>query len=77
MSRLWRDTRGAVLMEYVLVTCAILLPLMGISFVLSNPTGSPMFGVLPAEGGQNYGILGQAFVDACREIMCGVSIPLP
>jgi len=76
MSQLWRDTRGAVLMEYVLVTCAILLPLVGTSFILSSPTGTPMFGALPG-GGQNYGLLGQAFVDACREIMCGVAIPLP
>ena len=76
---LWRRLKGdagGVLMEYVLVTGFIVLPLMIVGLAMANPTGKPTFVLLPGEG-ESYGFLGQYLVNACRELMSGVALPLP
>lgn len=76
VTRFRRDDRGDVLMEYVLVTVLIVLPLVGASTYLYNPSGVT-FDVEGALGGEDFGILGNMFVDLYRMVMSGLSLPLP
>ena len=76
LQRVCRDDRGDVLMEYVLVTVVIVLPLVGASTYLYNPSGVT-FGVEGAIGGEDFGMLGNMFVDLYRMVMSGLSLPIP
>ena len=76
VKRFRRDDRGDVLMEYVLLSVLIILPLVGASTYLYNPSGST-FDVEGALGGEDFGILGNMFVDLYRMVMSGLSLPLP
>jgi len=71
--------RGDVLMEYVLLTVLIIIPLLGGSSILFNPAGAPpMFENFDKEvTGENFGMLGNSFVQLYRMVMSGVSLPLP
>ena len=77
LTRRLREERGDVLMEYVLVTLLVILPLIGVSNQLVNWTGERIFTVGGAVSGDDFGLLGQAFVDAYRMIMSGLCLPLP
>jgi len=68
--------RGDVLMEYVIVTVLIVLPLIGAATGLFNPSGST-FAVGGALDGEDFGIIGNAFVEVWRRVMCGVALPIP
>jgi hypothetical protein len=73
-----REERGDVLMEYVILTVLIILPLVGASIGLFNPSGQkPTFDVEGALGGEDFGALGNAFVQLYRLVMSGVCLPLP
>jgi len=74
--RLFRSDRGDVLMEYVLLTILIVLPLVGASTGMFNPSGRTFF-VEGAISGEDFGSLGNAFVQLYRMVMSGVSLPLP
>lgn len=74
--RLVRSDRGDVLMEYVLLTIVIVLPLVGASTEMFNPSGRTFF-VEGAISGEDFGSLGNAFVQLYRMVMSGVSLPLP
>ncbi len=76
VKRYYRDERGDVLMEYVLLSVLIILPLVGASTYLYNPSGTT-FDVEGALGGEDFGILGNMFVDLYRMVMSGLSLPLP
>lgn len=75
LSRL-RDDRGDVLMEYVLLTVLIVLPLVGASTEFFNPSGQTFYvaGALPED---DFGLFGNAFVQLYRMVMSGVCLPLP
>lgn len=75
----WRDLRserGDVLLEYVLLTILIVLPLVGASTGIFNPSGKT-FNVEGAISGEDFGLLGNSFVQLYRMVMSGVSLPLP
>lgn len=74
--RWWRDERGDVLAEYVIITIMILLPLIGASTGLFNPSGQTFTTTGTLEG-DNFGIFGNALVTAFRRIMCGLALPVP
>jgi len=71
-----RSERGDVLMEYLLLTILIVLPLVGASTGFFNPSGRTFY-VEGALSGDDFGILGNAFVQLYRMVMSGVSLPLP
>lgn len=73
---LWRDERGDVLMEYVLITLILILPLVGVSVGLVNVSGET-FSPDDAVKGENFGLLGNAFVHRYRMVMSGICLPLP
>ena len=70
------EERGDVLMEYVLLTLVIILPLVGVSVGLVNVSGET-FSPGDAVAGDNFGLLGNAFVSRYRMVMSGISLPLP
>ena len=74
-----RSERGDVLMEYVLLTVLIIIPLLGGSSILFNPGGEgPTINEFDkVVSGENFGILGNSFVQLYRMVMSGVSLPLP
>ena len=74
--RALRSERGDVLLEYVLLTILIVLPLVGASTYIYNPTGKT-FNVEGAISGEEFGVLGDSFVKLYRMVMSGVSLPLP
>ena len=70
--------RGDVLMEYVLLTVLIVIPLIGGSSILFDPAGGePMFSDFNQQRSGDFGLLGNSFVQLYRMIMSGVSLPLP
>lgn len=71
-----RSERGDVLLEYVLLTLLIILPLMGISVGLVNVNGRT-FTSIDGVPGEDFGLLGNAFVQRYRMVMSGISLPLP
>lgn len=73
---LWRDEKGDVLMEYVIVTLAVILPLVGISGGVFSPTGQT-FNIQGGLAGDDFGLLGNAFVDRWRMLLSGIGLPLP
>ena len=68
--------RGDVLMEYVLLTILIVLPLIGVSSKLVQVPG-PTVTVDGALEGDHFGLFGDAFVRLYRMVMSGVCLPLP
>ena len=79
LSRLVDSNRGDVLLEYVLLTVLIIIPLIGGSSVLFDPAGKPPMFSDYEQGvaGQDFGLLGNSFVQLYRMVMSGVSLPLP
>ncbi len=65
-----------MLLEYVLLTLLIILPLVGVSVGLVNVSGET-FSPDDAVKGENFGLLGNAFVNRYRMVMSGISLPLP
>lgn len=65
-----------MLLEYVLLTLLIILPLVGVSVGLVNVSGET-FSSDDAVKGENFGLLGNAFVNRYRMVMSGISLPLP
>ena len=76
IKRLYRNKSGDVLLEYVLLSVLIMLPMVGASTYLYNPSGVT-FDVEGALGGEDFGLLGNMFVDLYRMVMSGLSLPLP
>ena len=76
MKRFCCEECGDVLMEYVLLTVLIILPLVGASTYMYIPSGTT-FDVEGALGGEDFGLLGNMFVDLYRMVMSGLSLPLP
>ena len=75
--RCWAGAeRGDVLLEYVLLTVLIILPLVGASTAFFNPSGRT-FIIDGALSGENFGTFGNAFVQLYRLVMSGVCLPLP
>ena len=72
----WREERGDVLMEYVILTVLLVLPLVGASTGFFNPSGRT-FDVEGALSGEDFGTFGNAFVQLYRLVMSGVCLPLP
>ena len=68
MKHLFNDDRGDVLMEYVILTSAIIFPLAVYDSVLFNPAG--------AVSG-NLGYFGEQFVGWFQRMIGGVSLPVP
>ena len=77
--RILRSERGDVLMEYVLLTLLIIIPLIGGASILFDPAGKPpMFSDYEkGVAGEDFGVLGNSFVQLYRMVMSGVSLPLP
>jgi hypothetical protein len=76
LGRRLRAERGDVLMEYVIVTVFILLPLIGAATGLFSPAGRT-FTVGDTIAGDDFGIIGNALVEVYRKIMCGIALPIP
>ena len=76
LRRLFGCTRGDVLMEYLLVTVFIILPLIGVSTVGFSP-GGRSFSVRDTLEGQDFGIIGNAYVEVYRRVMSGIGLPIP
>ncbi|MDD2597625.1 MAG: hypothetical protein PHO37_00160 [Kiritimatiellae bacterium] len=76
LKELCQNCAGDVLMEYVVLSVMIILPLVGASTYFYNPSGST-FDVEGALGGEDFGLLGNMFVDLYRMVMSGLSLPLP
>jgi hypothetical protein len=74
--RLMCSDRGDVLLEYILLTVLIVLPLVGASTGMFNPSGRTFF-VEGAISGEDFGTVGNSFVQLYRMVMSGVSLPLP
>ncbi len=72
----YRNSSGDVLMEYVILSVMIILPMVGASTYFYNPSGAT-FDVEGALGGEDFGLLGNMFVDLYRMVMSGLSLPLP
>ena len=70
------DERGDVLMEYVLLTVLIILPLIGASTGIFDPSGRT-FNIDGSLSGEDFGTFGNAFVQLYRLVMSGVCLPLP
>ena len=70
--RLWGDTRGDVLLEYVLLTVLIVVPLVGVNQALFNPSG-----INPDTGQRALGPFGEAFVGFYQRLVCGIGLPVP
>mgnify|MGYP001186425366 CR=1 FL=1 len=75
-NRALRNDRGDVLLEYVLLTVLIILPLVGVSIGLVNVSGQVFSPDGPVQG-DDFGLLGNAFVNRYRMVMSGISLPLP
>lgn len=76
LKELCRSSSGDVLMEYVVLSVLIILPLVGASTYIYNPSGAT-FDMEGALGGEDFGLLGNMFVDLYRMVMSGLSLPLP
>ena len=63
-------------MEYVLATAMVVGFLVGMSGWIFAPDGSA-FTVEGALDGDNFGFLGNAFVDLYRLVLKGISLPIP
>ena len=74
--RLRHCDRGGVLAEYAILTLFILLPIVGVSVGLINPSGA-IFTVDGTIDGADYGLFGNAMVAMFRRIMCGLTLPIP
>ena len=72
-----RADSGGVLFEYVLLLVLILVPLICVSKFVSSPSGTGMFYSLGASGVEDYGMLGNEFINWVRRIISGVSLPVP
>ena len=70
-----RSERGDVLMEYVVLTTCIVLPLIGVTNGIFDPSGQVFNPAGDSTG--NFGILGQAFVGWYQRLVCGVGLPIP
>ena len=75
-SRLRRDRRGDVLLEYVLVNTIIILFFIGVTSGIINPTGTALT-MDDTLTGEDYGLLGNGMVEAYRRIMSGIALPIP
>lgn len=64
----FRCERGDVLMEYVILTTAVLLPLVVYDQALFNPAGA-------SEG--DLGFFGEQFAGWMQRMMGGISLPMP
>ena len=73
--RFCRQERGDVLLEYVIVTLAVLLPLVGIMEGVFDPAAQ-VFDPSGSPSGK-FGLLGDAFVGWCQRILCGIGLPVP
>lgn len=63
-------------MEYVILTGAFSVVLLGMSNWLFNPSGQ-MFNNRGAIAGQSFGVFGDAWVELTRSIMHGIGSPSP
>jgi len=74
-----RADSGGVLFEYVLIMVLIVMPLVGVSKFVSSPSGTQLFSthMLTDSAHENYGALGNEFVNWIRRIISGVSLPVP
>jgi hypothetical protein len=68
--------RGAVLMEYAVVTAITVGFLIGVSGFVFSPTGQA-FTVEGAIRGNHFGFLGDSFVQMYQLILKGICLPLP
>ena len=87
--RLLQCQRGAVLMEYVILSVGVVLPLIASAMFVINPSGFDVsvqtFDINPATGAitssgttsTTFGLLGDVFVGWYQRIMCGVALPIP
>jgi hypothetical protein len=67
-TKLFKCERGDVLMEYVVLTVFILLPLTVYDKVLFNPAGAPS---------GDLGFFGEQFTGWMQRMIGGISLPIP
>ncbi len=63
------NKKGDVLMEYVILTTMIIVPLVGL--------GNFMFNIDGSLTGDDFGLFGNSFVNFYRMVMKGICLPLP
>jgi hypothetical protein len=70
--RICRETRGGILLEYVILMTLIILPLLGLNGVfLFNPSGTQ------PDGTPDFGLLGNSFTNLYQRSIVGVGSPAP
>lgn len=85
---LWQNCSGAILFEYVVLSVCIIVPLLTGASFLASPGGH--VGVTPQESKaiftgtmavdenqENYGLLGNEYVNWVRRVMAGIALPIP
>ena len=83
-----KDERGAILMEYIILTLSILFPLVLYDTFVFNVAGTDSFEEASSEP-QNilfnvqgsiqgdFGYFGNRFVEWYQRMMCGLALPIP
>jgi hypothetical protein len=71
VSALCSNQRGDVLLEYVLITTSIILPLVSGVDALFNPSG------INDSGQADFGYVGKSFLEFYQRIVCGIGLPVP
>jgi len=73
--------RGDVLLEYVIITLLIVLPLVGGFKFFFDPSGGPAetmtSGAITLENSDDFGLAGNQVIRMFRRTFCGLSLPIP
>lgn len=71
-----KGCRGDVLLEYVVITTLIVLPLVAVGSMLFNPTGIAVTDPLTGQR-ITFGLFGDAFVGFYQRLIEGIRLPVP
>lgn len=80
MKKPGKSDRGDVLMEYVLITVLIIVPIVAgskIFFSADGSSGTTASAAMALENPGDFGIVGNDFVGMCRRVFSGLALPVP
>ena len=75
-----QSDKGDVLMEYIVLTCSVIFPLVGFMMwsdvgLIGNPPTTAVFN--PGAVTNNFGMVGDSFIQWYQSLVCGVGFPFP
>lgn len=84
----WRSASGGVLFEYVILSVCVIVPLLTGASFLSSPGGpititpqenrAVFTGTMVVDNNrEDYGLLGNEYVNWVRRVMAGIALPIP